>query len=90
LGTSLTSLSVTPVPGSALRGPNNERGLKAEFFANKTLAGAPVLTRIDQAVNFDWGTGSPAPAVPPDEFSVRWTGKLVPAVSGKYHFGRDR
>jgi hypothetical protein len=46
-----------------------------------------VLTRIDQAVNFDWGTGSPGPGVPPDEFSARWTGKLVPAVSGKYHFG---
>ena len=87
LGTSLTSLSVTPVPESALRGPNNERGLKAEFFANKTLEGAPVLTRIDPAVNFDWGTGSPGPGVPPDEFSARWTGKLVPAVSGKYHFG---
>jgi beta-glucosidase len=87
LGTSLTALSVSPVPESALRGPNNEHGLKAEIFANKNLDGAPALTRIDKEVNFDWGTGSPAPGVPVDEFSVRWTGKLVPAASGKYHFG---
>jgi beta-glucosidase len=87
LGTSLTALSVVPVPESELQGPNNERGLKAEFFANKNLEGAAVLTRVDQAVNFDWGTGSPGPGVPPDDFSARWTGKLVPAVSGKYQLG---
>ncbi len=87
VGTTLTELSVMPVPGAMLRGPNGEHGLKAEFFANKNLAGPPVLTRIDTEVNFDWGTGSPAPGIPVDEFSARWTGKLVPTVSGKYHFG---
>jgi len=87
LGATLRELSVSPVPGSVLRGPNGEHGLKAEFFANKNLEGPPVLTRIDQDVNFDWGTGSPDPRVPVDEFSARWTGKLVPAVSGKYQFG---
>jgi beta-glucosidase len=87
LGTSLTRLSVAPVPESFLRGPNNERGLKAEFFANKNLVSPSVLTRIDKDINFDWGTGSPAPGVPPDDFSARWTGKLVPAVSGKYQLG---
>jgi beta-glucosidase len=87
LGTALTELSALPVPGSMLRGPNGEHGLKAEFFANKNLEGPPVLTRIDPEVNFDWGTGSPGPEVPVDEFSARWTGKLVPAVCGKYQFG---
>jgi beta-glucosidase len=87
IGTTLTDVSVVPVPSSALRGPNGEPGLKAEFFANKNLEGTPVLTRIDESVNFDWGTSSPAPGVPDDDFSARWTGKLVPAVSGKYRFG---
>ncbi|HYW70898.1 MAG TPA: glycoside hydrolase family 3 C-terminal domain-containing protein [Pyrinomonadaceae bacterium] len=87
LGTSLTELSLVPVPGTMLRGPNGEPGLKAEFFANKNLAGPPVLTRIDREVNFDWGTGSPGPGVPVDDFSARWTGKIVPTVSGKYRFG---
>ena len=80
-GTTLTDVSVVPVPASALR------GLKAEFFANRNLAGAPVLTRADEAVNFDWGMSAPAPGVPADDFSARWTGKLVPTVSGKYRFG---
>ncbi len=87
VGTTLTDLSAVPVPSSALRGPHGERGLKVEFFANKNLEGAPVLTRVDEEVNFDWGTGSPAPGVPADNFSARWTGKLVPTISGKYRFG---
>ena len=35
--------------------------------------GAPVLTRTDDAIDFDWGEGSPGPAVPADRFSARWT-----------------
>ncbi len=81
MGTTLTEVSVVPVPASALR------GLKAEFFANRNLEGAAVLTRADEAVNYDWGMSNPAPGVPADDFSARWTGKLVPAVSGKYRFG---
>ncbi|MDT5268523.1 MAG: beta-glucosidase [Acidobacteriota bacterium] len=80
-GTTLTGVSAIPVPPSALR------GLKAEFFANRRLEGAPVLTRDEEAVNFDWGMNGPAPGVPADDFSARWTGKLVPAVSGRYQLG---
>jgi len=86
-GTTLTEVSAVPVPASALRGPNGERGLKGEYFPNKELAGAPVLTRIDQEVNFDWGMSNPAPGMPADDFSARWTGKLIPTMSGKYRFG---
>ena len=82
LGTPLTEISAIPVPASALRG-----GLKAEFFPNKTLTGAPVVTRVDRDVNFDWGMLSPAPNIPSDEFSARWTGKLVADKSGNYRFG---
>ncbi|HEX7295293.1 MAG TPA: glycoside hydrolase family 3 C-terminal domain-containing protein, partial [Pyrinomonadaceae bacterium] len=88
VGASLTDISVVPVPASVLRGSNGEPGLKAEFFGNRNLEGTPILTRVDKEVNSDWGTGSPAPGVvPTDEFSARWTGKLVPTVSGKYRFG---
>jgi beta-glucosidase len=87
LGTGLTEVSVEPVPASALHTPDGGRGLKAEFFANKNLEGKPVLTRTDETVNFDWGMNSPAPTVPADDFSARWTGKLVPSVSGKYRLG---
>jgi hypothetical protein len=44
---------------------------QAEYFDNRNLEGWPVLTRGDGAIDFDWGTGSPDPAVPADNFSVR-------------------
>jgi beta-glucosidase len=87
VGTTLTDVSAVPVPASALRGPQGERGLQAEFFANRNLEGDPVLKRVDETVNFDWGMSNPAPGLPADNFSARWTGKLVPNVSGKYRFG---
>ena len=87
LGTTLTDVSAVPVPAAALRGPEGERGLRAEYFANRNLEGAPILKRVDEAVNFDWGMSNPAPGVPADFFSARWTGKVTAPVSGKYRFG---
>ncbi len=56
------------------------------YYNNETLSGDPVLTRIDQAINFDWWDDSPHPLVNADAFSVRWDGTInVPA--GKYRFG---
>ena len=45
----------------------------AEYFANRDLAGSPALTRYDDTLNFDWGTGSPGKDIPADNFSARWT-----------------
>src|SRR5947209_18199815 len=53
MGTTLSEVSVVPVPASVLHTPDGGRGLKAEYFANKTLAGPPVLTRTDEELNFD-------------------------------------
>src|SRR5215470_9298986 len=80
-GTTLTEVSAVPVPASALRDVN------VEFFANMNLEGPPALRRSETDVNFDWGLNNPAPGLPADQFSARWTGKLVPTVSGKYRFG---
>jgi beta-glucosidase len=76
-----------PIPSSALRPPTEHHGasgLLGEYFNNRSLEGTPVLTRVDELVDFNWGMGSPSPQVPVDYFSVRWTGKLVPPVSGEY------
>jgi beta-glucosidase len=51
------------------------------------MKGEPVLTRVDPDINFDWGAFSPAPQLKPQNFSVRWTGKLVVRQSGKYVLG---
>ena len=47
-------------------------GWSAQYYANMTLSGAPAVTRTDPAINYDWGQGSPAPAIPIDGFSARW------------------
>jgi hypothetical protein len=46
---------------------------RGEYFANITLSGSPTLVRNDGEIAFDWGAGSPASAIPVDNFSVRWT-----------------
>jgi quinol monooxygenase YgiN len=58
---------------------------KGEYFNNRNLSGAPVLTRDDAAINFDWGTGSPAAGIPADGFSVRWT-RTLNYPAGTYRF----
>jgi hypothetical protein len=60
-------------------------GWRGEYFANRDLAGSPVLVRYDPAVDFDWGDGSPDPAVPADNFSVRWT-RTIDLAPGAYRF----
>src|SRR5205807_7682036 len=46
----------------------------------------PMLTRNDSTIDFDWGDGSPDPAIGPDTFSVRWVGKIEPLYSETYTF----
>jgi hypothetical protein len=49
------------------------RTSKGEYFDNRWLGGAPVLTRSDKSIDFDWGYGSPDARIPRDNFSVSWT-----------------
>jgi hypothetical protein len=51
-------------------------GWRGEYFANRDLAGAPALVRVDTQIDFDWGSGAPASGMPADDFSVRWTQDL--------------
>ena len=48
-----------------------------EYWANPSLAGNPTLIRNDWAVDFDWEWGSPAPGLPADGFSARWSRQMV-------------
>ena len=64
----------------------DDGGWAAEYFDNRDLAGAPVVTRTDDAIDFDWSSGSPADAVPANNFSARWTKSLHLAEAGAYKF----
>lgn len=60
-------------------------GLVAEYYSNPDFTGL-VSTRIDSAVDYSWGSGSPIPGVPGNQFSVRWIGKLQVRRSGAHAF----
>ena len=60
-------------------------GWKGEYYANAHLAGPPALVRNDDSLTFDWEQGSPAPVLPVDGFSVRWT-RERPITPGVYRF----
>ncbi|MGH8036931.1 MAG: glycoside hydrolase family 3 C-terminal domain-containing protein [Stenotrophomonas sp.] len=73
-----------------------ERGLRGEYFRTADLSGTPALVRTDAQIGFRWDRGSPtdnllargeaAPGqgIPADGFSIRWSGQLLPPVSGRY------
>ncbi len=68
-------------------GKPGQHGLRGEYFNNMEFAGSPVLVRIDPQIHFDWGGGSPHPSIHAEQFSVRWTGKLIPPKTGIYQIG---
>jgi alpha-D-xyloside xylohydrolase len=64
-------------------GKPGETGLKGEYFDNMKLTGKPAFVRTDKVIDFDWGTGSPQEGFKNDEFSVRWSGKIIGAKNLK-------
>jgi beta-glucosidase len=93
----IPSTSLLP-PRKRRDAATGEQGLLGEYYRGRNLRGRPVLTRIDPTIGFRWNRRSPtsdavergelpsARALGDDEFSVRWTGRLVPPVSGRYEF----
>lgn len=75
------------VPSSALSHGKNKPGLKAEYFDGNDFTGKPAVTKIDRSVDFNWWEETAAKGLKPDGFSVRWSGQLIPPVSGEYSVG---
>ena len=65
--------------------PGSSTGLNARYYDGvdfKTLK----VQRVDQNLNFDWGSGAPVSGLGVDLFSIRWTGYITPTVSGNHKF----
>jgi len=60
-------------------------GLSGTYFNNANLT-APVFTRIDPVINFNWGSGSPGGGIAAQTFSARWEGEILPEFSQTYMF----
>lgn len=66
-----------PIPSEWFTTADGAQGLTAAYYNNESLAGDPRVTRVDAAVNFDWGIGSPGYGLGADQYSVRWTATLT-------------
>ena len=58
-------------------------GLRGEYFSNLDFSGTPTV-RDDPRIQFDWAERSPLPELPREGYSVRWSGKLLPRLSGEH------
>jgi len=61
-------------------------GIRGYYFSNMNLTGAPALVRIDPAIDFNWGEGTPGAPIPVDLFSARWVGVVEAKYSEPYTF----
>lgn len=82
----LDNFSLEMIPSDVLLAANDAKGLDAEYFSNKTLEGSS-KKRIDAQINLNYKDNPPDPFFPAGDKSVRWTGWLVPPVTGEYLLG---
>jgi beta-glucosidase len=79
--------NLIPIPSRYLQTEEGKQGAYGEYFNNRDMKGQPVFTRIDDNIDFYWEHLSPRYDMPDDNFGVKWTTYLVPAVSGTYAIG---
>jgi beta-glucosidase len=87
-----------PIPSGFFRTPEGETGLHAEYWTNKDLEGDPFHVRTDPQIDLNLGffnfpgfnacsaRYTPLPGELNGQMSARWTGTLIPPVSGRYTF----
>jgi YVTN family beta-propeller protein len=80
-----TTFVAVPAQRLAAPPPVTGSGLAGAYFNNVTLSGNPVLSRTE-AIDFNWGTGSPGTGVNANNFSARWTGTVAAPTTGSYRF----
>ncbi len=89
LPTSTPSPTVTPsLSASPTSNPSSSpttNGLNAVYYDNKDFT-SPVISRVDPKIYFDWLHAAPSSSMGVDNFSIRWTGYIVPRYSENYTF----
>jgi lysophospholipase L1-like esterase len=78
-------ITIDPLDTSESGSDTAVNGIKGEYFSGQDF-GELITTRVDAAVDFNWQEGIPAAGIPQDDFSVRWSGWIVPEYSEIYTF----
>lgn len=90
--TSPPTTTTTPSSTSTTTPPTTScatNSYRARYFNNTTLSGAPVYEACEWAVGGNFASGSPAPGVNADRFSIEYVGALNFPTSGSYTFAAD-
>lgn len=61
----------------------------AVYYPSQSFSGSPTVSRVESAINFNYGAGSPDPQIPADNFSARFTGTQT-FTAGTYTFTLTR
>lgn len=82
------SVPLLQTKSSQLLPPKGKKGtgLYGEYFANAEFTGKPKHVRVDEKIHFNYNVKGPFDDMPPENFSVIWTGRFVPEKSGLYKF----
>lgn len=70
----IPATALTPVGGVG-------QGLTGTYYTS-----SPLITRVESALDVDWGKHSPDPSLQPDNFKARWTGFVTPLADDAYTF----
>lgn len=71
---------------SAQQGPEHAAPHWLVYFWNNTsLSGGPVVDSAHAHIDWNWGSGSPHPAIQVDGFSACWT-RYIDVAGGTYRF----
>ena len=62
-----------------------QTGLKGDYYRGRNFEKL-VMSRTDPQINFNWDNRTPAPGMPPTDYSIRWTGRLQVPETGEYQF----
>jgi beta-glucosidase len=83
----LSSDVFEPVELTAVMSSDGKPGLTANYFAGIGFEGEPLLTRLENEVNFDgYESDDIASGLKAKEISVRWTGDFLPTETKEYTF----
>lgn len=75
------------IPSCYWQTENGRQGLTGEYFNNKNFEGEPLFIKTEDKIDFYWEQETPDPRMEAHNYSVRWTGYLIPPVSGTYQLG---
>ena len=74
-----------PIPEEVL---NAKEGLRADYYQSKGMnkKDKRSTVRIDTVIDFDFGEGSPAEDIAPEQFSIAWEGSIFARETGIHEF----